>query len=81
LYNIGNNAPVRLDRLIALLEDCLGKKAIRNDRPLQAGDMLATSADVEPLAEATGFRPSTTIEAGVARFVDWFRSYHCHDRS
>ena len=76
LYNIGNNQPVELEHLIAVLESCLRKKAIRNDCPLQPGDMLTTYADVDPLQQAVGFRPSTTIEAGVAQFVEWFQEYH-----
>ncbi|WP_375456221.1 NAD-dependent epimerase [uncultured Methylobacterium sp.] len=76
LYNIGNNRPVQLLRLIAVLEDCLGRKAVKAMLPMQAGDVPATCADVEDLAAAVGFSPATPIEVGVARFVAWFRDYY-----
>jgi UDP-glucuronate 4-epimerase len=76
IYNIGNNCPVELERLIAALETALGTKALRNDCPMQAGDMLTTCADIEPLYHAVGYRPATTIETGIARFVAWYRDYH-----
>jgi UDP-glucuronate 4-epimerase len=76
LYNIGNNCPVEVNRLISVLEDCLGRKAIRNELPMQPGDMETTFADIEPLRQAVGFRPSTSIESGVAKFVEWYKWYH-----
>jgi UDP-glucuronate 4-epimerase len=76
LYNIGNNNAIELERLIAALESALGRKAVRRNCSMQPGDMLETYADVEPLSQAVGFRPSTSIETGVARFVEWFKSYH-----
>jgi len=76
LYNIGNNQPVELLRLIEVLEDCLGKKTEKNMLPLQAGDVYATFADVDDLMRDTGFRPSTPIEDGIAKFVSWYRSYY-----
>jgi UDP-glucuronate 4-epimerase len=76
LYNIGNNNPVELERLIVALEASLGRKAIRRNCGMQPGDMLTTYADVEPLKEAVGFSPSTSIEDGVARFVVWYLRYH-----
>jgi UDP-glucuronate 4-epimerase len=76
VYNIGNHQPVELLRLIEVLESCLGKKARKNLLPLQAGDVLATYADVDNLMRDTGFRPSTTIEDGIERFVRWYRSYY-----
>lgn len=76
LYNIGNHEPVELLRFIEIIETCLGTKAKKNLLPLQSGDVPATYADVEALAEAVGFRPNTPIEEGVARFVDWFRDYY-----
>ena len=81
LYNIGNNNPVEIDHVIAVLESCLGKKAIRNNCPMQPGDMATTYADVEPLEQAVGFRPSTSIETGIARFVEWFQKYHSAART
>jgi UDP-glucuronate 4-epimerase len=76
LYNIGNNRPVELLRFIEVLESCLGRKAIRNMLPLQAGDLPATAADIEDLAAAVGFQPKTSIETGIARFVEWYRSFY-----
>ncbi|MDD5287376.1 MAG: NAD-dependent epimerase [Desulfuromonadaceae bacterium] len=75
LYNIGNNKPVELGRFIDVLEECLGKKAERNLLPMQPGDVFSTCANVDDLSEAVGFRPNTTIEEGLARFVEWYREY------
>lgn len=76
LYNIGNNSPVELMYLIEVLEDCLGKKAMKKFLPMQPGDVPATYADVDDLAQDVGFKPDTPIEAGVKRFVDWYRSFY-----
>jgi UDP-glucuronate 4-epimerase len=76
VYNIGNNESVELLRFIEVLEDVLGKKAELNMMPMQAGDVPATAADIDSLAEATGFRPSTPIEEGLARWVEWYRGYY-----
>jgi UDP-glucuronate 4-epimerase len=76
VYNIGNHQPVELLRYIEVLEDCLGMKAERNLLPLQPGDVPDTYADVEALQRDTGYSPSTPIETGVKRFVDWYRGYY-----
>jgi UDP-glucuronate 4-epimerase len=76
LYNIGNHNPVELGHFIEVLEGKLGKKAKQNLLPLQDGDVPATYADVEDLARDVGFRPATPIEAGISRFVDWYRGYY-----
>lgn len=76
LYNIGNHRPVELLRCIEVLEDCLGRKAERRLLPMQLGDVADTWADVEALRQDVGYSPSTPIEVGVARFVDWYRAYH-----
>jgi len=76
IYNIGNNSPVELLRFIEALEEKLGRKAIRNLLPIQPGDVPATCADVDDLTRDTGFRPKTTIEEGIGRFVDWYRGYY-----
>jgi UDP-glucuronate 4-epimerase len=76
IYNIGNNQPVQLMHLIETLEQSLGKKAVKNFLPMQAGDVMATYADVDDLTRDVGFRPSTAIEVGVDRFVKWYRDYH-----
>jgi UDP-glucuronate 4-epimerase len=76
IYNIGNHQPVELLRFIEVLEDCLGVKAKKNLLPMQAGDVLATYADVSDLNRDVGFEPMTSIETGLSRFVDWYRSYY-----
>lgn len=76
LYNIGNNQPIELMHFIEVLEDCLGKKAEKNLLPLQPGDVLATYADVDDLVQDVGFKPNTSIETGVERFVAWYREYY-----
>lgn len=76
IYNIGNNNPVELMGFIEAIEKALGKKAEKNFLPLQAGDVPATYADVDDLIKDVGFKPSTPIEEGVAKFVDWYREYY-----
>ena len=76
VYNIGNHTPVELDRFIAAIEENLGKKAIRNNLPMQPGDVPATCADVEDLQRDVGFTPATPLETGIARFIEWYRSYY-----
>ena len=76
IYNIGNNQPVELMHMIRTLEQTLGKEARKNFLPMQPGDVPATCADVDDLMRDVGFRPSTPIEVGIQRFVDWYRDYH-----
>ena len=76
LYNIGNNNPVELMKFISVLENCLGKKAKKNLLPIQPGDVPETYADVDDLTEDAGFKPSTPIEEGIKKFVDWYREYY-----
>jgi UDP-glucuronate 4-epimerase len=76
VYNIGNQQPVQLNRYIEIIEQCLGRKAIRNLRPLQPGDVPDTCADVEELMRDVGYSPSTPVEVGVRRFIDWYRDYY-----
>jgi len=76
LYNIGNNSPVELMRFIEVLEDELGKKAEKNLLPIQPGDVPATYADVDDLINDVGFKPETSIEDGIKRFVEWYRGYY-----
>ncbi|EIC20074.1 NAD-dependent epimerase [Thiorhodovibrio frisius] len=75
LYNIGNSQPVELMRYIEVLEQALGREARKNLLPLQPGDVPDTYADVTELIEDTGYRPQTSVEQGVGRFVDWYRDY------
>ncbi len=76
IYNIGNQAPVALLRYIEVLEQCLGRKAQKNLLPMQPGDLPDTWADVEALARDVGYRPSTDLESGVKRFVEWYLAYY-----
>lgn len=76
IYNIGNNQPVELMMMIQTLERALNIEAVKNFLPMQPGDVPATFADVDDLIRDVGFRPSTPIEVGVQRFVDWYRDYH-----
>ena len=76
IYNIGNNQPVELMRYIQVLEQSLGKKAKLDLLPMQDGDVPATYANVENLERDVGFKPRTTVEHGIARFVEWYKSYH-----
>ena len=76
VLNIGNNQPVELLHFIEVLEQQLGKKAIRNLLPMQDGDVPETFADIAELERLTGFRPSTSIEAGIGKFVSWYKDYY-----
>ena len=76
VYNIGNNKPVELSHVIEVLERCLGAKAKKNLMPMQPGDVPETFADVDDLIRDVGFAPSTPIETGIERFVEWYRQYH-----
>ena len=76
LQNIGNNNPVELMYLIQVIEEKLGKKAEKIMLPIQPGDVPATYANVDPLIADAGFKPETSIEEGVANFIDWYRWYY-----
>ncbi len=76
IYNIGNNRPVELMHYIEVLEDCLGRKAEKNLLPLQPGDVPDTYADSQSLVDSVGYKPSTPVEEGIARFVEWYVDYH-----
>lgn len=76
IYNLGNGRPVELRRFIELLEQLLGRTANKRLLPSQAGEVEATDADVTELERDVGFRPSTPLETGLARYVEWFRSYY-----
>lgn len=80
LYNIGNNSPVELVDFIDALENALGKKAIRNLLPLQAGDVLETYADVSSLETDFDFKPATSVATGVQRFVNWYREFYLKEQ-
>ncbi|QNR22124.1 NAD-dependent epimerase [Exiguobacterium sp. Helios] len=76
VFNIGSHSPIRLNEFVALIEERLGKKAIKHEMPLQAGDVPESFADVESLFETIGYRPQTTIEAGVHAFIDWYEQHY-----
>lgn len=76
IYNIGNNSPVSLLHFIEVLETCLGKIAEKEMLPMQPGDVPTTYADISALEQAVGYKPSTSIEEGLAQFVTWFKSYY-----
>ena len=76
LYNIGNNNSEELTRMIAILEEACGRKAERNLMPMQPGDVRDTYADISAIQRDLGFEPSTRIDVGVPRFVQWYRDYH-----
>jgi len=80
IYNIGNSEPVQLMRYIELIEECLGRKARKNFLPLQPGDVPETFADISDLERDVGYRPATSVEVGVRRFVDWFCEYYGYKR-
>jgi UDP-glucuronate 4-epimerase len=75
IYNIGNHTPVAVTDVVRLLEEALGKTAIRELAPMQPGDVPETCADVADLEAAVGFRPKTPIAEGVRRFVQWYTDY------
>jgi len=76
ILNIGAGQPTHLGRFIDILEKAVGRRAQREYAPMQAGDLAATWADVDALQRLTSYRPSTPLEVGIPRFVEWFRSFH-----
>jgi UDP-glucuronate 4-epimerase len=76
IYNIGNNRPVELIRFIEVLEDRIGKKAKKHFLPMQPGDVPATYADIDELVRDAGFAPVTSLEEGIGRFVEWYKTYY-----
>jgi UDP-glucuronate 4-epimerase len=76
VYNIGNNNKEKLLRYIEILEECLGKKAEKNFLPMQPGDVPATYADVDDLVRDFDYKPGTTLEYGIGRFVEWYKGYY-----
>ncbi len=74
IYNIGNNQPISLRRFISAIESSVGKKAIENLLPIQAGDVTTTYADIDDFTYKTGFKPETSIEVGIEKFVKWYLS-------
>lgn len=78
IYNIGNNQPVKLNDFIQILEEQIGKTAIKKYLPLQPGDVLETYADIDELIKDISYKPKVTIEEGIPKFVKWFKDYYKH---
>ena len=76
IYNIGNNKPVELLTFIEVIEEAMGKKAQKNFLPMQPGDVTRTYADVDELIRDVGFKPTTTIEQGMQKFVRWYKDFY-----
>lgn len=76
VYNIGNNRPAKLMQFIELIEQAMGKKAVKEMLPMQPGDVTATYADVAELIQDVGFSPNTPLDVGIKNFVDWYREYY-----
>jgi UDP-glucuronate 4-epimerase len=76
IHNIGNRSPVEIDKVVGLLEEAIGRPAVKVLEPLQPGDVAATYADVSSLQAAVDFRPDTPIKEGIGRFVAWYKDYH-----
>lgn len=76
VYNIGNNKPVQLLEFVETLEKHLGKRAEKKFLPMQPGDVQATYADIEDLNQVTGFKPVTTLDEGLKKFVQWYQEYY-----
>ena len=80
VYNIGNENPVELERFVQIIEECLGKQAVIEYLPMQAGDVVATYADIQDLTDAVGFHPATPPETGLRNFVEWYQGYYATGR-
>lgn len=76
IFNLGNNRPIDLLYLIQLLEEAIGKPAVKEMLPMQMGEVIETYADIEKSQRMLGFQPSVSIEEGILRFVEWYRTYH-----
>jgi UDP-glucuronate 4-epimerase len=76
IYNIGNNKPMELMRFIKIIEKTIGQKAVKNMLPMQAGDVPFTFAEIDDLINDVGFKPETTVEEGIRKFVAWYRTYY-----
>ncbi len=76
IYNIGSNNPIELSRFIEIIEERTGKKAQKNLLPMQPGDVPATYANVDNLISDVGYKPNTSVEEGIANFVDWYREFY-----
>jgi len=76
VFNLGNHEPVALNRFIEIIEDTLGRKAVREELPMQQGDVVETYADITHSQQLLGYTPKTSLEEGLPRFIDWFQKFH-----
>ena len=76
IFNIGNNTPVELNYFIECIEKNLGRKAIRNEMPMQPGDVPETYANIDNAKEKLGYSPTVSIEEGIARFIGWYKEFY-----
>jgi UDP-glucuronate 4-epimerase len=76
VYNIGHNQPEQLLHMIQILEEAIGKRAYMEMLPMQDGDVKATYANIDALKEVAGFKPKTNLKTGIAKFVEWYKSYY-----
>ncbi len=76
VYNLGNNKPVDVKYFVSTLENLIGKKAIIENEPMQKGDVYQTYADISESQKDLGFQPTTSIEAGLSNFIEWYKSYY-----
>ena len=76
IHNIGNHKPVNVEDYVKVFEDAIGKKAIIEKRPMQPGDVETTFADISTMQQEFGYQPATSIEQGVGKFIEWYRSYY-----
>ena len=76
IYNIGNNRSEELGHFIDVVEKACGRPAVRDYQPMQAGDVVATAADISAIERDLGYRPTTSIDVGIPRFVEWYRGYN-----
>ena len=81
IFNIGNGQPTPLMDYITALEQALGKEAQKNFLDMQPGDVMATASDTSRLSDWVGFAPNTSINEGVTKFVEWYRTFYCHERA
>ena len=79
IFNIGNSQPTELLRFIEVMEQALGREALKDFQPMQPGDVVATAADTQALKDWVNFQPFTPIEVGIQRFVDWYRDFVSYD--
>ena len=76
VFNIGNSQPIQLLRFIEVMEQAIGRSALKEFQPMQPGDVVATASDTTALDAWIGFKPSTSIETGVQNFANWYRSFY-----